>query len=272
MDASKMNRTSDGRFAHTVFPKSQDVDAEELAHIRRLVAKVYYQHAPGAVRVRVDADDLVQDVIYSLLTSKRVSTSLDREKQATLVAKRRLVDLQRSTLGRNRRRPDVNHPFDDSDEFEFVVHNDVEDDSPDVEDKLIQEADGRMEEVAAAPYSRKPTIPTKPAINEHQAVLHQERWALLQQNYDLPDIKPVSSSSYVMMTQAVKKEGGVQKMVQRWPDVQKRTYDLFMRYFPNSDSADQVVEIIRRNPQMGKDIMRTVTVVGAVRGIQALQS
>ncbi len=276
MDATQMNRHRDGKFAPTIFPHSEPIGAADFAAAQRAARRAYLG-APSSIRSVYDVDDLTQLVLISMSEKMVGKTPLDRQKAASTIAKRRLVDLTREIRGRHGQKL-----AETSIEADAYTGGTRYDRVLSVEDHHAEDYEGTVEEIdveALADRARQATltdsfdpnemVPLKPEVRRGVVEEHKGRWEAIREAYDLPDLEPVSSSSYVMLTQAIKGEGGISTVVRNWPDVSKRTMRSFEKYFPSSEACDRVIDIMRRNPGVAKDMVRTIAIVGAVRGLEA---
>ena len=267
--AQQMNRDQKGQFAHTVFPTGDPISVEDLEIATKAATSAYYRKAYGSVRSLISVDDVAQRVLISMMQMTN-STREDRRRQAGVIARRKVVDLTREVAGRNgHRRNEVS--IDAEVDYQLTSNDGIPDDETEspfgFQDDSFEDVKARIEQRRKSAADGK-RVEMKPAISSEQAAKHQAIWDEVKSAYNLGEIQPVKSSSYVMMTQAIKKDGGINEVVRRWPDVDKRTYSLFSGYFSSQDDCDAVIEIMRRSPHVAKDMVRTVTVVGAVRGLE----
>jgi hypothetical protein len=276
MDATQMNRHRDGKFAPTIFPHSEPIGEADFAAAQRAARRAYLS-APSSIRSVYDVDDLAQLVLISMSEKMVGKTSLDRQKAASTIAKRRLVDLTRELRGRKGQKLAETSieagEYTGGNKFDRTLS--VEDshsedyDGPVSEDDAESLADQHLQAGQGEGFDPNEIVPLKPEVRRGVVEEHKGRWNTIREAYDLPDLEPVSSSSYVMLTQAIKGEGGISTVVRNWPDVSKRMMRSFEKYFPNSEACDKVIDIMRRHPGVAKDMVRTIAIVGAVRGLEA---
>jgi len=277
MDATQMNRESNGRFAHTVFPHSEPIGEADFA-AARTAARRAYRKAPNSIRTIYDADDLTQLVLISMSEKMPEKSSLDRQKASSTIAKRRLVDVTRELRGRRDQKLSetsieaAEHPTGGNKYDSTLSVSDLHSDD---EDGIItqDEVDSLMDRLAQMDkeqtFDPNEIVPLKPGVRRGVVEIHKARWEAIRDAYHLPELEPVSSSSYVMLTQAIKVEGGISTVVHNWPDVSKRMTRSFEKYFPSSSACETVIDIMKRHPTIAKDMVRTIAIVGAVRGLEA---
>lgn len=300
--AQRMNRDDKGQFATTVFPFGAD---DMKAAIK--ASKIAMHGVSQTIKATFSEEDLAQIVLMTVLRNENLMNSSQEERAKAMhqIARRRFADHIREVRGRggkkltetywgecevdegNLNMLGVTDHYASDDEVTSgawrvgSVTDAIEDDDDGFDDPSRVAADQQLDQQLTALFGSKDVgegkvIPLKPPISVAALKKHLTSWKRLQAAYDLPDVQAVASSDYVLLTQAVKRlsqdehptfQKGVQSLLRQWPNVDFRTKQLFSRHFPDKETADRVVNIMRQNPAVASSVVTTFSVVGRWKGL-----